>query len=258
MVLAILQARFSSSRFPGKVLKKILGKPMLLHQIERLSNSNWIDKLVVATSDDTSDDMVEKMCLDNNIEVYRGELNNVLDRFYRCAKYYSPKHIVRLTGDCPLIDAEIVDNVIQYHLKMESDYTSNINPPTYPDGLDVEVMKFSALEKAHKFARLPSELEHVTPYIRNTSGLFKQYNLKYKVNLSNHRWTVDEPKDFEFVQEVYRKFRYEKNHFSMQDILDLLERNPYIQEKNYHILRNEGSLRSYKEDKIFLQGEDEV
>jgi spore coat polysaccharide biosynthesis protein SpsF len=252
MILAILQARFSSSRLPGKVLKPILGKPMLLHQIERVQHSKMIDKLVVATSVDSSDDNIEKTCINNNIEVFRGSLDNVLDRFYQCSKHYNPSHIVRLTGDCPVVDWQVIDQAIDCHISTKSDYTSNILPPTYPDGLDVEVAKFSALEEASKCAVLPSELEHVMPYLR-TNSRFKKFNLESEEDLSEHRWTVDNSEDFEFIEKIYEELYLKNNKFNAHDILKLLEKNPQIKDKNYHIKRNEGALKSYKEDKEFLQ-----
>jgi spore coat polysaccharide biosynthesis protein SpsF len=252
MILAILQARFSSSRLPGKVLKPILGKPMLLHQIERIQRAKMIDKLVIATSVDSSDDNIEEMCIDNNIEIFRGNLNNVLDRFYQCSKFYNPSHIVRLTGDCPVTDWQVIDQAIESHLSTESDYTSNILPPTYPDGLDVEVAKFSALKEAWECATLPSELEHVMPYIRNNSR-FKKFNLEYKEDLSAHRWTVDKPEDFEFIERIYEELYLKNNKFNARDILKLLEKKPHIKDKNYHIMRNEGAIKSYEEDKEFLK-----
>lgn len=252
MILAILQARFSSSRLPGKVLKPILGKPMLLHQIERVQHSKMIDKLVVATSVDSSDDNIEKMCIDNNIEIFRGNLNNVLDRFYQCSKCYNPSHIVRLTGDCPVTDWQVIDQAIESHLSTESDYTSNILPPTYPDGMDVEIAKMSALKEAWKCAVLPSELEHVMPYIRNNSR-FTKFNLECEEDLSEHRWTVDNFEDFEFIERVYEELYLDNNKFNARDILRLLERNPHIKNTNYHIMRNEGALKSYEEDKEFLK-----
>jgi len=252
MILAILQERFSSSRLPGKVLKPILGKPMLLHQIERVQHSKMIDKLVVATSVDSSDDNIEKMCIDNNIEIFRGNLNNVLDRFYQCSKCYDPSHIVRLTGDCPVTDWQVIDQAIESHLSTESDYTSNILPPTYPDGMDVEIAKMSALKEAWKCAVLPSELEHVMPYIRNNLK-FKKFNLECEKDLSEHRWTVDNSEDFEFIERVYEELYLDNNKFNARDILRLLERNPHIKDTNYHIMRNEGALKSYEEDKEFLK-----
>ena len=252
MILAILQARFSSSRLPGKVLQPILGKPMLLHQIERVRHSKMVDKLVVATSLDPSDDNIEKMCINNNIEVFRGSLDNVLDRFYQCSKHYNPSHIVRLTGDCPVADWQVIDETISSHLSTNSDYTSNILPPTYPDGLDVEVAKKSALKEAWECAVLPSELEHVMPYIRNNSR-FKKFNLENEEDLSEHRWTVDNSEDFEFIERIYKELYLKNNKFNAHDILKLLEKKPHIKDKNYHIMRNEGALKSYKEDKEFLK-----
>ena len=253
MILAIIQARLSSSRLPRKVLKSILGKPMLLHQLERLQHSQIIDKLIVATSIEASDDSIEEMCVDNDIEVFRGSLYNVLDRFYQCSISYNPEHIVRLTGDCPLIDCEIVDQVIQYHLDEKSTYTSNCHPPTFPDGLDVEVFKFSALEEACRFAKLPSELEHVVPYIRNNLDLSDKRNFEFRVDLSTHRWTVDELNDLRFVKEVYAELYPKNKKFNMQSVLNLLKVKPYLKKINNHIVRNEGAFKSYEEDKRFIE-----
>jgi spore coat polysaccharide biosynthesis protein SpsF len=252
MILAILQARTSSSRLPNKVLRPILGKAMLLYQIERIQRSKMIDKLVVATSTDISDNSLEKLCKDNDVEVFRGNLNNVLDRYYQCANSYKPTHVVRLTGDCPVIDPRIIDLTIENHLLAESDYTSNTLPPTYPDGLDVEVIKFKILKKTWKYAKLPSELEHVTPYIRNHPKI-KKFNLKCEKNLSNHRWTVDEREDFDFIEKIFLKLYPNNNKFDMYDILDLLKKYPEYKEKNYHIGRNEGAIKSIQQDERFLK-----
>jgi spore coat polysaccharide biosynthesis protein SpsF len=253
MILGIVQARFSSSRLPGKVLKTILGKEMLWHQVNRIQCSKMIDKLVVATSNHGSDDSIEKMCKENYIECFRGDLNNVLDRFYQCALQYNPRHIVRLTGDCPLTDPGLIDETIEKHLETNSDYTSNCIPPSYPDGLDVEVVKFKALKKAWQFAKMPSELEHVMPYIRSHTEIFKNYTLTSKKDLSAHRWTVDGPEDFEFVEKIYLELFKKNKNFNMQDILNLLDKNDYLTNINYHIKRNEGAIKSYEQDKEFLK-----
>jgi len=245
MILAILQVRMSSSRLPGKALKSILGKPMILHQIERLKNSEMIDKLVVATSSNILDDQVEQLCLKYNIEIFRGSLDNVLDRFYQCAKQYSPEHVVRLTGDCPLVDWKVVDRVIRHHLDGRATYSSNCKPPTYPDGLDVEIFTFSILEKARKYAVLPSELEHVVPYIRNNLNPSDKLNVENEIDLSRYRWTVDELDDFRFIEEVYKEL-YPKNvRFDMDDVLRLLDNKPYLTKINSHINRNEGTQKLY-------------
>jgi len=251
MILALLQARSSSSRLPGKVLKPILGKPMLLHQIERLSNSQMIDKLVVATSNNISDDAIEKMCTDNNIEIFRGNLENVLDRFYQCAKLYNPDYVVRLTGDCPLSDWQIIDNMIQYYLDEGLDYMKT--SPKFPDGLDAEIMTMSALSEAKKKAVLPSEIEHVTQYINKKNIKFKIEYFDFDKDLSHLRWTVDEPEDFVLVEKIYQAL-YEINPlFLTNDILDLLKRQPELTRINDSFIRNEGLEKSIQEDKVFLK-----
>ena len=250
MILAILQARFSSSRLPGKVLKPILGKAMLLHQIERIQHSQMIDKLVVATSTNPSDDNIEKMCLNNNIEVFRGDLDNVLDRFYQAALPYKPENIVRLTGDCPLIDPLIIDNVIDLCIRGEFDYVSNALEPTFPDGLDVEAFKFSALETAWKEAFLPSHREHVTPFIYQNPERFRIDNYRNNIDLSYLRWTVDLPQDFELVRQIYEALYRQNPKFTTQDILTFLHNNPSLLQINKSILRNEGLKKSEEADKL--------
>ena len=251
-ILALLQARTSSSRLPGKVLRDILGVPMLLRQIERENLVRSIDHLVVVTSNDKSDDLLSKVLRESGVDCYRGSLNDVLDRFYQAAKLHNPEHVVRLTGDCPLVDPEVVDNVISMHLATNADYTSNIFPATYPDGLDVEVMKFSALEIAWKESELPSEREHVTPLIRNDKERFLHSNLEHSSDLSNYRWTVDEFQDFEFVQKVYEKLYKENPKFNMEDIIKYLDTNPELAKLNTHFVRNEGSVNSFKKDEEYL------
>jgi spore coat polysaccharide biosynthesis protein SpsF (cytidylyltransferase family) len=251
MILAILQARLSSTRLPRKVLKPILGKPMLLHQIERLQNSKMINKLVVATSNDDSDDDIVQMCINNNIEVFRGSLNNVLDRFYQCAKFYNPKHIVRLTGDCPLADWQVIDDVIQYHLDSNYDYTNGSVKPAFPDGLDVEVVKREVLEIAWNNATSLSEKEHVTYYINKRKSKFKIGLLHCKEDLSHLRWTVDELEDFIFVEKVYQNL-YENNpYFLMRDVLELLDAQPELLKINSHFEAYDGIKKLIEDDKEF-------
>ena len=251
MILAILQARLSSSRLPGKVLKSILGKPMLLHQIERLRHSKMIDKLVVATSVDSSDDAIEQMCLDNNIEVFRGDLNNVLDRFYQCAKKYNPDHVVRLTGDCPLADWQIIDNMAQYFLYEGLDYIAT--SLKFPDGLDAEIMTIEALMEAKKSATLPSELEHVTQYINKNPNKFKSDYFNFNKDLSHIRWTVDEPEDFVLVERIYQTLYKDNSLFLTNDILNLLDEQPELTKINDNFIRNEGLKKSLQEDKELLK-----
>ena len=255
MILAILQARVSSSRLPGKVLKPILGKAMLLHQIERVQYSNMIDKLVVATSTNASDDAIEEMCQDNNIKVFRGDLNNVLDRFYQCARQYNPKHVVRLTGDCPLADWKAIDQTIQYHIKGKYDYVNNRSKPAFPDGLDVEVIAYSALKSACDNAVLPSEKEHVTLYVRHRKDKFKLGYFHSTKDLSHMRWTVDEPEDFILVEKIYKNLYKNNPKFLMKDVLELLNNQPELLKINSHIGASEGMKKSLKEDEEFIKNE---
>lgn len=248
-VFAILQARVSSSRLPGKVVRTMHGKPMLQHQIERVLRSKLIDKLIIATSEHPEDDLLAEISEKVGVYCFRGSLNDVLGRFYNAVNTLEcqPEHIVRLTGDCPLIDSEVIDRVIEHHLKTQADYTSNGNPPTYPDGLDVEIMKFSVLQEAFDKAIIPSDREHVTPYIRKNPK-YRLENVTNSKDLSNLRWTVDELSDFEFVEKVYSRIYDENPQFLMSDVLSLLSKEPELSIINAHYQRNEGYEESLKND----------
>jgi len=235
MILGILQARMSSTRLPGKVLEPIMGRTLLACQIERVRRSRGIDRLVVATSCNPEDLPIADECRKQNIDVYRGDLYNVLDRFYQAARRYHAEHIMRLTGDCPLIDPQIVDALISFYLEAECDYASNCRPPSYPDGLDAEVFTFAALENAWRESTLPEEKEHVVVHIITHPERFKIANYRYSRDLSRLRWTVDEPEDLEFVRRVYEALYPKKPAFTMDDVLDLLDRRPeLIQINNQH------------------------
>src|SRR5215831_8692767 len=174
MILGILQARASSRRLPGKVLKPILGRPMLERQIERVRRSRRMDRLTVATSTDASDDAIAALCQALTVDCFRGSLEDVLDRFYQAARQYAPRAVVRLTGDCPLTDPRVIDELIETHCREGYDYTANVLPPRQiPDGLDVEVIAMSCLETTWREAKLPSEREHVTPFIYNHRERFR-------------------------------------------------------------------------------------
>lgn len=249
MILAILQARVTSSRLRGKVLKPIMGKPMIQRQIERILRSRKIDKLVLATSTDPSDDDLEELCEQINLPCYRGNLDDVLDRYYKTACLYDPQQVVRLTGDCPLIDPFIIDQVIEFYLAGTYDYVTNSLELTFPDGLDVEIFSLSALKKAWMTAKLPSEREHVTQFICNNPNIFRIGNLTADQDLSFHRWTVDEASDYEFVTRIYEGLYPKKADFDMGDILLFLNEHPEILIVNHGIARNEGLEKSLQEDK---------
>lgn len=203
MVLAILQARMSSSRLPGKVLKPILDKPILAYQIERIKQSKKIDKIVLATSIGIEDNPLENLANSLNIDCFRGDLNNVLKRFYDCATLYNADIVVRLTGDCPVIDPQIIDEVVSLHIISNSDYTSNTLYRTFPDGLDVEVLNFKTLEKTYQNAVEKEDLEHVTKYIYTNKDKFKLSNYKNDIDYSYIRWTLDNIDDFYFFKHFY-------------------------------------------------------
>lgn len=248
-ILAILQARVSSSRLPGKVLKPIMGRPMLALQIERVLQAKKIDQLIIATSTDPSDDGLETLCREINAPCYRGSLNDVLDRFYQAAQTCKPEHIVRITGDCPLIDPEVMDDVITFYLNGDYDYASNAIEPTFPDGLDIEIFRFAVLEGSWKEACLPSQREHVTPFIHHQPDRFRIGHYKNTEDLSHLRWTVDEQEDFNLINKIYEELYPVKPNFRMADILNLLQQRPEWLTINNQFDRNEGFIKSLHEDR---------
>ncbi|GAA6203405.1 glycosyltransferase family protein [Thalassotalea sp. SU-HH00458] len=239
---AILQARMTSTRLPGKVLKEILGQPMLSRQIERLQKASMIDKIIIATSNEPSDDPIALLCQQLCIPCVRGSLHDVLGRYYLASQTYPSQHVVRITGDCPLIDPAIVDQVIQLHLEKLADYTSNCLHQSFPDGLDIEIFTQQALIQAYQFAKKPEEREHVTPYIYNHPDQFSQRELYYPHDLSFHRWTVDQPEDFTLVNKIYEQLYPENPNFALADILRLIEQQPSLSSINAKHPRNDSLL----------------
>ena len=243
-VLGILQARVSSSRLPGKVLRPLLGAPMIARQVERLRRARTLDALVLATSIDPSDGPLAQWAQTAGLPVHRGSLDDVLDRFVTAARPYRPAHVVRLTGDCPLADPAVIDLVVSTHLDVGGDYTSNALEPTWPDGLDVEVVTMDALEAAAREASAPYQREHVTQFIVQQPERFRLRNVPCERDLSALRWTVDEPADFELVEAIYGALYASSPAFTTADILDFLQHNPQWIAHNVHHPRNEGLARS--------------
>jgi len=253
MILAILQARVGSSRLYGKVLKEVLGKPLIQHEIERIKRSRKIDKLVLATSDREEDKHLISVADNSEIESFAGSEDDVLDRYYQCARIYNPDAVVRLTGDMPIHDPDIIDKVITIYEQNQVDYVSNTFKTSYPDGLDAEIMSISALEKTYKEATLLSEREHVTPYIynnANSSGkrLFKMLVVKHEVDLSHLRWTIDEEADFLLIKEIITELYPSNPCFTWMDVISLLTKRPELLSMNDKIERNEGFLKSLIKD----------
>jgi spore coat polysaccharide biosynthesis protein SpsF len=246
-VLAILQARVSSSRLPGKVLKPILGRPMLLHQLDRVRRARSIDALVVATSTEPGDDAIETICASAGVPCFRGSLDDVLDRFYQAALPFHPDYIVRLLGDCPLADPDLIDRVFEFLIAGGFDITGAA-PTTFPDGLDVEAMRFEILEHAWRHAVRPSDREHVSLFIVRQPERFRVGGYENTVDLSHLRWTVDEPEDFELVRRIFEALYPANPAFTTKDILDLLAVQPELSELNRRFRRNEGLQRSLARD----------
>lgn len=220
MNIAILQARMSSSRLPGKVLKPLANLPMLVQQSKRILQSSQIDKLIIATSVNPEDDEIVIACKKFNLECFRGDLNNVLSRFVILAQQHDAKNIIRLTADCPLTDHNIIDLAIKTHIEGGYDYTSNCHPRTFPDGLDVEILSYDTLMLVNDKSKSKLELEHVTTYIDEHLDEFKIGNVEQEHDLSALRWTVDLEEDYLFVCKVYDALYENNNSFNQKDILD--------------------------------------
>jgi spore coat polysaccharide biosynthesis protein SpsF len=234
-VVAIIQARLSSSRLPGKVLQDISGQPMLWHVVSRVRRARLVDEVVVATTMDASDDPIEGFCLKNRIDFYRGSLFDVLDRYYECAVEYSADVVVRITGDCPVIDPDVVDLTVREFLERDVDFAANRLPPpwhrTYPIGLDTEVCSMAALQKAWGEAVEKHEREHVMPYLYSEEGRFKVYQVNTSPDYGDMRWTVDTPEDLVFIRRVFEALKG-KDDFSWLDVLKLVQKKPELLELN--------------------------
>lgn len=238
-VTAIIQARLGSTRLPGKILRDLAGKPMLVQCVERVRRATTLDEVVVATTDEPADEAVVALCQRHGYPCTRGSQDDVLDRYYRAVQHYPADVIVRITSDCPLIEPEIIDRVVQEFQKNPCDYASNTLPPrTFPRGLDVEVFSFAALEGAWQEDKNPAWREHVTPYLYYHPERFRLLAVSSDVDYSAMRWTVDTPKDLAFVQHIYEAFNGD-NTFSWRDVLRLLEQHPQWMEINREVRQKE-------------------
>lgn len=254
-IVAIIQARMTSSRLPGKILMNVQEKSLLEINLYRIGKSKKIDKVILATTSLASDDKTQSLSESFGVDVFRGDENDVLDRFYQAVKQkldYIPEYIVRLTADCPLIDAELIDKIIEETVSNNLDYCSNTLEPTYPDGQDVEVFKFSCLEKAWNEAKLQSEREHVTPYIWKNStikgaNLFTSKSFSdTDVDYSALRMTVDEIVDFELIKHIITNLGIEK---SWNEYAEYLNNNTQLKAINKTVIRNQGYENSINKEK---------
>lgn len=244
----IIQARMGSTRLPNKVLAEIEGTPLLSHIINRVSKSNRCQKWILATTINCRDNPLEDLAKRHKIEFFRGNEEDVLDRFYHAACKYELDVVIRVTADDAFKDPEIIDMLVEHFSKSDSDYVSNTIEHTYPEGLDIEVFSFYALERAYSEAKQSFLRQHVTPYIWMNPKLFKTTNIKNAVDYSEMRWTVDTQEDLDFARAVYKKLYSDKNLFHMQDIICLLENDINIAKLMPTIPRNDGLMKSIKNE----------
>jgi spore coat polysaccharide biosynthesis protein SpsF len=233
-IAAIIQARMGSTRLPGKVLLDLGGDTVLSRVVHRVHRSQLIAEVIIATTKDRRDDAIVAECHRLNVRCFRGEELDVLDRYYRAAREANAEGIVRITSDCPLIEPEISDKVIQAFLDRGPDYASNTLTRTYPRGLDTEVMTFEALGRAWKEARRDYQRVHVTPYIYENPTAFTVVQVMAEGNLADYRWTLDTPEDLAFLRAVYSRMGND-NRIYWRDLLDLLTSEPELVELNSHV-----------------------
>ncbi|GIK22827.1 MAG: glycosyltransferase family protein [Ignavibacterium sp.] len=236
-IVTVIQARSGSSRLANKIFLTLTGKPLLYRMFERVAASELKGTIVIATTTESSDDNVESFCKDHKINFYRGHQTDLLDRHYQAAKIFSADAVIKIPSDCPLIDSKVIDKVIQFYLNNINnyDYVSNLHPATYPDGNDVEIMSFNALEKAWNNAEREFEREHTTPFIWENPDKFRIGNVLWETGLDysmTYRFTIDYPEDYEFIKKVYDELYPKKPDFSLEDILNLLNENKEIKKIN--------------------------
>jgi spore coat polysaccharide biosynthesis protein SpsF (cytidylyltransferase family) len=249
MIVAAVQARMGSSRLPGKILQDIVGKPMLWHIVNRLKACRLVDRVVIATSETAANDPVREFAAAHGFECFSGGESNVVDRLYRVCRQYGAEALVRVTGDCPFVDPEIVDQLIEMYLQSHGDvdYVCNVLPATFPHGLDAEVYPLPTLETLwRECANHPFWQDWFAGWLLDHTDLFRIKNLRYREDLSHrYRWTVDYPEDIEFARQVYGRLYRDGQVFHMRDVLDLLEREPGLNEMNsmHRRMTREGGVR---------------
>ena len=256
-IVALVQARMGSTRLPGKVLKYIVNKPMIELLLTRLSQSSELDEIVVATSEEVQNDKLQSVVESLGYQCTRGSEKDVLNRFYESAKLLKADVVVRITGDCPLVDSGLVDKCIQGYKNSKVDYFSNIDPASYPDGLDIEVMSFASIERANNETDSEFDREHVTPYIRNSDS-FSKSSMTHIEDLSNQRWSVDEPEDLVVVTNIFKHFS-PNIYFNWHQVLELKKQQPDLFAENQLIKNNEGATmgtgqKLYKRAKRVIPG----
>lgn len=245
----IVQARMTSSRLPGKVLLPILGKPVIVHIWEILKRVSIANRVIIATTNSPADDALVKCAENVGIDIFRGDENDVLARYYHCAMWSGADLVVRVTADDPMKDPSLIERAIDIMLETPSlDYVSNTICPTFPAGQEVEVFRFEALKKAYKEAKLLSEREHVTPYIWKNPDIFKIKNFEHTENISDWRWTLDKKEDLQLINLLYRRFYKDGKLASYIEIIEYLKKHPELIIINIETDRNEGYIKSVAHD----------
>ena len=244
-----------STRLHGKVMMPINGRPLIDYMIERLKHSEFLEQIVFATTDAQMDKPIVDWCKQSTVACFQGDEDDVLSRYYHCAKQFDASIVIRMTSDCPLIDPKIIDEVVKSYLEQDDvEFSSNTVPLPclYPDGMDVEVFSADLLERAHNEAQLPSEREHVTFFMWRT-GKFKTFRLDPLEDISQYRFTVDYPQDFEVIKAVLEQLYVKNQTFSMNDLINFMNENPHLMELQKGIVRNAGWQRAFLKDKRFLE-----
>lgn len=249
MRVAIIQTRMGSSRFPGKVLREVCGKSLLQHQVERLKHACTLDQIVLATSDLEKDRPIVALAEQLGVGCYAGSELNLLDRIYQAAKSYSATTVVKIFGDAPLIDPTVVDHVLDFYLSSIDQYDGvwNVEPPSYPAGMDVVAFSFASIERAWHEVSDTFWKEWPTKYMFEYSESYRIGTVVHTPNLSAHRWVVDYEDDLIFVAEVYKRLYKEGQVFGMNDVLRLLEQEPQLKHLNQGHITNESWSKAYKE-----------
>jgi len=236
-IVTVIQSRMGSTRLPGKVMMPLADKPLLYRMYERVASSELSGETIVAATKEKTDIPIIQLCKENNIHYYRGHSTDLLERHYQAAKKLNADVLVKLPSDCPLIDPSVIDKVIKYYLdnKNNYDFVSNLHPPSYPDGNDVEVITIKALEDARQNAKIPLEREHTTPYFWENPDKFRIGNVTWETGLDfsmTHRFTIDYKEDYDFIKAVYNELYSENKIFTLDDILNLLNDKPEIKKIN--------------------------
>jgi spore coat polysaccharide biosynthesis protein SpsF len=246
-IVAIIQARMGSSRFPGKVLYEILDKPMLWHIINRVKFTPSVDNVIVATSDKEKDEPIKRFCIKYNVPYFQGSENDVLDRFYKSAVKYNGNPLIRITGDCPLIDPAIIEKVINKYKSNKYDHVGVAAgagaikyEKRYPSGVDAECINLNAIKKAWEEATKKTDREHVTPFIWRQPNIFSVGILKPKIDCSNFRLSVDHENDLILVKKIYENLYHKNNCFSLDDVIEFISNRPKFKKINEKFLGKEG------------------